>query len=248
MMRGLVLVICIVLVSAGTSCILLDDTSLWPERSEGIRGSGKLVTETRTLPYFHSVHISTAGKVYVTQGPGQAVSVTADDNVLEYITTSVIDGRLVIGVEHGVRLSNFTLRLNLTMKDLQELSTSSAGSIIGRNRFEADNVRLASSSAGDIRLDLEANEVRSLLSSAGDFFLRGNVETHEAVLTSAGDLHAFDLITNVTRITVSSAGDAEVFATDLLDVTINSVGSVFYKGHPQIRLNISSLGRLVDSN
>lgn len=236
-----------VLVSLLVSCVIVED-SISPESSDKIRGSGDLITEVRTFPDFHSVHISTAGKVYVTYGTNQQASVTVDDNVMEYITTTVSNGMLYIGVRHGVRLSRFNLTLNLTMTDLEELSTSSAGSFVGKNKFKADFVSFGLSSAGDISLDIEADRVNSSLSSAGDLFLSGTADQHQAVLSSAGDLHAFNLITNTTTVIVSSAGDAEVFANDLLDVTISSVGSVYYRGFPRIRQHISSLGRLISRN
>ena len=229
------------------SCTIVED-SISHDPSDRIRGSGDLITEVRTLPDFHSVHISTAGKVNVTYGTKQQASVTVDDNVLEYITTTVSDGRLDIGVWHGVQLSRFSLTVNLTMTDLEELSASSAGSFVGKNKFKADFVAFALSSAGDISLDIEADQVNSSLSSAGDLFLTGTANKHQAVLSSAGDLHAFNLITNTTTVIVSSAGDAEVFANDLLDVTISSVGSVYYRGYPRIRQHISSLGKLINRN
>ena len=213
-----------------------------------ITGSGKLATQIRTMPDFHSVHMTTAGKVYVTLGAEQEVSVTVDDNIQEYVTTSVSGGALVIGIKPGSQLSNFDLTVNITITDLEGLSTSSAGSIESKNKFVADFVTLALSSAGSIRLNLEADELNSVLSSAGNLTLSGSVVNHQAWVSSAGNLRAFDMITDTTIVNVSSAGNAEVYVTKLLEATITSVGSVFYKGNPEIRQTVTSLGTLIDSN
>lgn len=245
MKRGYLVITFLVLVSLNTACVIRD-ASISPD--ERIHGSGNLITETRNLPDFRSVNMTTAGKVNITYGTEQAASVTVDDNLVEHITTKVSHGKLVIGIEPNVQLSNLHLTVNLTMTDLEELMTSSAGSIEGQNRFEADFVSLVLSSAGHIILELQADELSSNLSSAGSLFLSGSIKEHQATVSSAGNLHAFNLLTETTKITVSSAGNAEVYASGLLDATISSTGSVYYKGNPTIHQTITSLGRLINAN
>ncbi len=243
-MPGKLILASLIFVLLNTSCYIVNSN----DSDNGLEGSGDIVTETRSCPDFNAIEMATAGKVYLTSGPVHAVTVSVDDNVLEYITTSVKNEKLFIGVQRGVQLSDFNLVVNITLTDLHELITSSAGSIIGKNKFEADFVRLMTSSAGDIKLELAAGKLESICSSAGDLFLKGNVTEHNAIVASAGNLYAFNLITNTTRITISSAGNAEVYATQLLDATLSSVGSLYYKGHPTITHRISSLGRIIDAN
>ncbi len=231
-----------------TSCLIIDATDTFDESDDSIKGSGYLITESRTLPNFNSIEMCTAGKVYITYGIEQEVSVTVDQNIAEYITTSVHDGKLFIGTKRGVSLSNYKLIVNLTMTDLEELVTNSSGDIIGKNKFEADVLCLVINSSGDISLDLAADQLYSRISSSGDLFLNGSVYKHEAVISSSGDLCAFNLITDTTRITLNSSGDAEVYASRLLDVKINSSGNLFYKGYPTIYKLISSSGRIIDAN
>lgn len=230
------------------SCHQIDVTDPCEGTDDSIRGSGNLIAESRTLSHFNSVEMTTAGNVFITYGTDQAASVTVDDNLVEYIITSVRDEKLVIGIKPGVSLSNMNLTINLTMTDLEELITSSAGTIAGKNKFEADNVNLVLCSAGKIQIELEADKLWSILSSAGALYLSGSVVEHRAVVSSAGNLHAFGLITDTTRITLSSIGNAEVYATQLLDATISSLGSLYYKGHPTIYKIISSQGRVIDAN
>lgn len=236
------------LLSLNTSCLIVAVNDEWDDCDDSIRGSGMLQTEVRTLPDFNSVDMTTAGKVFISAGAEQQVSITVDDNIAEYITTSVRNGKLFIGTKSGVSVSNMNLTVNLTMTDLSELVASSAGSIIGKTKFAAQDVRLILSSAGTIWLELEANYLNSNLSSAGNLFLRGTVKEHYAVLSSAGNLCAFDLMADTPRIILSSAGNAEVHATRLLEATLSRIGSLFYKEHPTICQNISSKGRIINMN
>ena len=229
-----------------SSCLIIDVSDSF--KNDRITGSGYLITEQRTLPEFNSVEMSTPGKVYITYGTEQEVSVVVDQNIAEFITTSVHNGKLYIGTEHGVSLSNYKLIINLTMTDLEELVTSSSGDIIGKNKFTADRVGLVTNSSGDICLDLEADRLNTRISSSGDIYLSGSVVLHEATISSSGDLYAFNLVTSTTKINISSSGNAQVYASRLLDVRISSSGDLYYKGYPTIYKSISSSGRIYDSN
>ena len=229
-----------------SSCLIIDVSDSF--KNDRITGSGYLITEQRTLPEFNSVEMSTAGKVYITYGTEQEVSVVVDQNIAEFITTSVHNGKLYIGTEHGVSLSNYKLIINLTMTDLEELVTSSSGDIIGKNKFTADRVGLVTNSSGDICLDLDADRLNTRISSSGDIYLSGSVVLHEATISSSGDLYAFNLVTSTTKINISSSGNAQVYASRLLDVRISSSGDLYYKGYPTIYKSISSSGRIYDSN
>lgn len=213
-----------------------------------IIGSRSLVTEGRSLNNFYSVDLTTVGTVNITYGTVQEASVTVNENILEYITTIVSNGKLIIGVEPGKQFQNLNLTVNLTMTDLEELSNNSAGSINGKNKFRADSVRLVLNSAGNISLELESDQLNSSLSGAGNIVLSGEVSKHQVELSGAGNILAFDLTTETTVINLSGAGKAEVRNSQLLDVTISGAGSVYYKGNPTIIQNITGSGSLIDAN
>ena len=66
--------------------------------SQTIHGSGDLVSETRDLAAFNTIVINTVAHIDVTLGTGQEAIVTADDNIIEFISTRVSDGALYISV------------------------------------------------------------------------------------------------------------------------------------------------------
>ena len=213
-----------------------------------VKGSGYLVSESRELVSFNAIHIATAGTVNLTQGDSQRVDVTVDDNLMEYIRLTVSNNTLVIDIEPGNSLTNMHLTVDITLPELKLLHTSSAGCFVGKNTLNCDDLNIFSSSAGNIFLNLQANYLYSNLSSAGNATLSGTVSTHDAIISSAGVLHAFNLYTDTTTISLSSAGNAEVLVNNLLNATLSSAGSLFYKGNPQINANVSSSGILVDAN
>lgn len=216
--------------------------------SDTIIGSTNLVTETRPLANFSSIALNTVGIVNLTYGAAQEVSVTVNDNILEYITTTVSNGTLVIDIEPGNRFSNLKLTVDITMTDLEFITNTGAGTIKTTDFFEVDSVQLSLSGAGQIRLQLNANQLGSSHTGAGYIVLQGEVDTHQISHSGAGSIHAFELQTNATVISLSGAGKAEVYVTQSLEVTITGAGSVYYKGYPSIVSNITGVGSLIDAN
>jgi Putative auto-transporter adhesin, head GIN domain len=223
-------------------------SSNYNNSDNSIQGSGNLVSEVRDFPSFNSVHIATAGTVFMTQSDTQSVKVIVDDNLMQYIRLSVANNVLTISIEPNYSLKDMHLTVDINLPELHELHTSSAGNFIGQNLFNCDELRLFSSSAGNIFLNLEADYLYTNLSSAGNANLSGTVPIHDAIISSAGGLHSFNLETDTTTISLNSAGNAEIYVNDLLNATLSSAGSLFYKGSPVINASVSSMGIIVNAN
>jgi len=70
-----------------------------------IEGSGDIETEARQVSGFDSIELSHMGDVYLTQGETEGLTVRADDNLLEYIVTEVVNGTLKLGVKREAALA-----------------------------------------------------------------------------------------------------------------------------------------------
>jgi hypothetical protein len=55
----------------------------------------------------------------------------------------------------------------------------------------------------------------------------------KADLSSAGDLNAYDLKAREADVSVSSAGDADIYTTEKITARASSAGDVNYKGDPK---------------
>lgn len=235
-----------IIISIITGCQINDPVS--SDDPQNIRGSDSLITEIRDLPQFHSISQNTVGDVYITYGEEQKVEVTVNVNYIDYVKTSVSNGCLNISLESHNSFSNLNLKIDVTMTDVYALTTISAGNIHGKNRFVADEVTLATASAGNISLALDAEELFSTIGSAGNLNLSGKVGTHHALLLSAGNLNASSLETKTTSISINSAGNAFIYVTDYLEARLNSVGNLYFKGNPTIESYLTSIGRIYNIN
>ncbi|UCE66730.1 MAG: DUF2807 domain-containing protein [Candidatus Zixiibacteriota bacterium] len=213
-----------------------------------IYGSGDLVSETRQLPGFNSLVVNTVIDIAVTRGASQEVVVTSDDNIIEYIRTPVYNGVLYIYLQDGVSISDFSMELDLTVTDLEAVVINSVATVEGSGNFDVDDLFFEMNSVGNIYLDINANEVYSINNSSGNIVLSGFAYRHNAAVSSVGYIQAFELETDTTYVVANSVGNAYVKANVYLHATISSIGSIYYRGYPEIHLEDNGTGRLINAN
>jgi hypothetical protein len=200
---------------------------------KSVSGNGNVVKKDRNISGFEGVKASSGIDVYLSQGDKESVTVEADENLHEYILTEVRDGVLNVYSDNVTIRHAERERVYVTIKDVRSIKTTSAGDIIGETPIKCGDIELSSTSAGNIKLELYAKNVNLDISSAGDIKLIGEGETLNADLSSAGDLNAFEFRVKDADISVSSAGNADVYASEKLIARASSAGDINYKGNPK---------------
>ncbi len=210
------------------------------------QGSGKLVTEQRSVSNFNAIAFSGIGDLTIIQGESESLIVEAEDNIIEYITTEVKGQTLEIGFDSR-RWNDWVkptqpIKFTLTVTDLKEINLSGAGSI-QTDKLITPTLEIISSGAGSIALlGLETESLTVHSSGAGSIEVSGNTLTQKITISGLGNYDAGDLSSVQTAITVSGAGNSNLWVAETLDITISGVGSVRYYGDPKISQSISGIG------
>src|SRR5450759_451362 len=199
---------------------------------KSVRGHGNVVTKERKTDSFTGIKVSSGIDVYLKQGNDESVSVEADENLHEYILTEVRGGVLNVYSEYNIREAE-RKRVYVTMKKVNSVRTTSAGDVFGEAPIHSDRLELSASSAGNIKLEVNAKDINIDISSSGDMTLSGETDMLKVDLSSAGDLNAYDLKAREADVSVSSAGDADVYASEKITARASSAGDVIYKGDPK---------------
>jgi hypothetical protein len=207
-----------------------------------VEGHGNVVKKERKTDSFTGVKVSSGIDVYLRQGNNETVVVEADENLHEYILTEVHGGVLNVYSEYNIRDAE-RKRVYVTMKDIKSVRTTSAGDVIGESPVNSERLELSASSAGDIKLEVHAKTINIDISSSGDMTLTGETDLLRADLSSAGDLNAYDLKSREADISVSSAGDADIYVSERITARASSAGDINYKGDPKyVDVHSSSAG------
>ena len=205
------------------SLILLTSCS-----DDTITGSGKLVTETRTVSEFTSVSSEGVFEINITESDTQSVEVTADENIIHNVMTSVSGQELRLYLK-GDSYENITLQSNIEVVGLNGISNSGVGNINATGVKNEGEFRVYNSGTAYISIKGESTDLNILNEGTGDF-------------------KGFDFEVSSCEIENVGTGDIEVNCSESLDVTITGSGDVYYKGHPTINVEISGSGKVVDAN
>ena len=196
--------------------------------NDKINGSGNMVTETREVSEFSKVSSEGVFEVNITAGTSQSVEVTADDNIMQYVKTTVSSEQLSLYLKDG-NYGNITLKSDLKVASLNGISNSGTGNI---NAINVD----------------EEGEFSVLNSGTANITIQGESDSLEVMNEGTGDFKGYDFQVNSCQIENIGSGDIQVNCTESLDIKINGSGNVIYKGHPSINVNISGSGKVIDAN
>jgi citrate lyase gamma subunit len=197
-----------------------------------VYGNNDVVTKERKAENFSGIKVSSGIDVYLKQGNNETISVEADENLHEYIITEVKQGVLHVYTDANIRRAE-RKRVYVTMRDIESIQTTSAGDVIGETPVKSDRLKLSASSAGDIKLEVYAKDIEANISSSGDVTLTGEADFLEVDLSSAGDLNAYNLEVREADVSVSSAGDADIYVSERIKARASSAGDINYRGNPK---------------
>lgn len=247
-MRALskVIILAVILAVLSTACAV-------PARFQVVRGSGNIITEEREVRGFTRIEMAGAGRIILTQGDTESLSIETDDNLMEYIETRVAGDTLEIDFTDEIILApgggdvleptrGFVFQISVI--DLEAIAVS-GGADIQIEKLKTGQLQISFSGAGDITIDdLNANSLEVVISGAGNVDLTGKVLSQEIRLSGLGRYAGSDLESRQASVTISGAGGAAVWATDTLEVVISGAGDVEYYGSPIVSPEISGLGRI----
>lgn len=238
-MRRLTAIVAIALLAG--SCSSLSNLA---DRADEIIGSGVTAVEVRQVDSFDAIRFKAVGDVQITTGSGPALTIEADDNLLDKIQSEVTNGTLVISIEKGFSLVPARgATYEISVPSLSELEVSGVGDLTIDSLSE-DEFTLSLSGVGDVTLtevDLGALTVR--YSGVGEVTISGTAESQDVKLSGVGSYHADDLKSTVATVSASGTGGATIWVTDELTVTASGIGVIKYWGEPPVtRITASGIG------
>jgi Putative auto-transporter adhesin, head GIN domain len=197
-----------------------------------VRGNGNISSTEHAVSSFKNVEVSGAIELYVSQGDIKPVKIETDQNLLSYIEVLQEGDKIVVQSKSGYNLKpTDKIKVYVVSPVYNEISVSGASSINGQNKINnPENIRMEVSGAGDINMDVNAPAIAAEVTGAGSVNLKGETKSFDLDLSGAGKAHCYELLSENTKVDISGAGDADVFASVKLDAHVTGAGSVKYKG------------------
>jgi len=207
----------------------------------GVKGSGQEVTQTREIADFTALDVGGMYEVELVAGQSPSLVISGDDNIVPLVSTTVHNGKLTITSEGRIR-PKLALKLNITVPNIERVHSSGASELQIR-QVNNDKLFIETSGAGSVVLEAETKHLTIETSGAGSIKARGVAETFVVETSGAGDVQAKDLRASNVKVSVSGAGDVEVFARQTLDVHVSGASDVSYYGNPKtVNKHVSGAG------
>lgn len=211
-------------------------------------GSGKSVSETRTVSEFQAISLGGSMDLVVRQGAQPSVQVQADDNVVSLLETVVEGGgdkgpTLQVRWKKGenLRLRSKVLVTVVTPK-LTALTAAGSGDI-KLETFSTPTLQLALSGSGDARLDsLTTEELGIRIAGSGDVTGKGSAGKLKVSIAGSGDVRLSDFRSDEVTVAIAGSGDAAVNAQKTLSVSIAGSGDVTYTGNATVKSSVAGSG------
>ena len=143
------------------------------------------------------------------------------------------NGILKIRMPFPQLLSGDDISVKLYFKEIEGIGASEGSYVSSETKFKQTILNLNAKSGAVINIDIDVDKVNVKANAGGIIELSGEALNQDVVITSGGILKAKDLHTTQTSISVSAGGNAEIYATTLVDAKVKAGGSVYVYGKPK---------------
>ena len=222
------LTILFVLIISINSC-----TAQWGKK---IKGNGTITTIKKSVGDYDSLDMAGLFDVKFVDDKEGEISITGEENLMDYIITEVKEGKLILKTEKGVNLQpshRNGIKIIIPVEHINAVYLSGSGDITSEKTLTSDTFKATISGSGDISLDLSVKELKTSISGSGDIELTGSTDIFDLSISGSGDIDAFRLAANNVEVSVSGSGDIDVTANKSIKARVSGSGDITYKGNPE---------------
>lgn len=224
-----------------------------------VKGDGNVVTRDYDVAAFNAISTSLSATVNFTIADSYSCTVSADENLFDYLDIKVKDNELLMGKrqeDKNTSLKATQFVIEVTAPSLEDLNLAGSGTFnaLSPLQGEAIEVNLAGSgdivfhktvSARDIELnvagsgdlvcdDLVADKLDSNVAGSGDLKVtKGTVREATASVAGSGDIVLTCDIENLDA-NVAGSGDIKARVNGKLTYGIFGSGDIGYYGNPVV--------------
>lgn len=203
--------------------------------TKNIKGNGKLITENRNLSDYDKIDVAGSFEVKLVKGKEGAISINADENLMEYIETDVENGHLKIQPKKGYQLkSTKTIEITVSFEMIDAISLAGSGNVRSTDVLNAEDLNLNLAGSGEINLPVSTKNLTSHIAGSGNIKLSGNSDVFRCDIAGSGNLEGDDLKATASHINIAGSGNVKIHAVSEIHANIVGSGDVIYTGNPAI--------------
>lgn len=143
------------------------------------------------------------------------------------------NGELKLRMPFPKLMSGNDMSIQLYYKRIEAIDVSEGSIVTSKETFKQTTIDLNSKEGGEINVILDVDNAKVRAVSGGIIKVSGKATNQVANLGSGGFLRARTLKSSQTTINVSAGGNAEIYATTLVDAKVSAGGYIYIYGKPK---------------
>ncbi|WP_445456301.1 head GIN domain-containing protein [Flavobacterium sp. HNIBRBA15423] len=201
--------------------------------------------------FYSILLVSTIGFSQVEKQVGEFSKVTAFDKIDVYLIKSTENkvvlkgdkkedvelvnksGELKIRMSFGNLLKGDNISATVYYTNIDAIEANEGSRISSNEIFEGLLFDIIAKEGSEVKIKLDVDKLNARASQGSILKLDGNVDYADILVNSGAKYEAKNLITKQTTITGNAGGEADVYATDLVDAKVRAGGTILIHGKPK---------------
>lgn len=201
-----------------------------------ITPSGKIVSNDRNISGFTSISVESGLNADINIAQSEAVNVTADDNLLEYIETYVINKTLIIRVANNVSFAKHpNIKITVDARSLSALSGSGGAGLTLDYPLDTESFKVALSGGSRLSGRVLANNFTVDLSGGSRVNVEGSCSRLRLTGSGGSTMQGYDINSADANISLSGGSTAELTIYSTLNIDASGGSTLRYKGNAEIQ-------------
>ena len=138
--------------------------------------------------------------------------------------------------------------VKLYFKDINEISANEGSYVICDTLIKQTAMKVETKEGAEVRLNLDVKKANLRAVTGGILKIKGKATNSDVSIGTGGVLQAEDLQTVQTSIKITTGGEADIRASELVDAKVRAGGNITIYGSPQqINKSITLGGTITES-
>ncbi|MGV9003997.1 head GIN domain-containing protein [Flavobacterium sp.] len=227
------IIFCVKVISAVVIGVLVTSCNGKTDFGNSITGSGKVVTEVRNVDSFDKVTVCCGLECEIEQSDVFKVTVEADDNLINDISTRVENGTLIISTNYSNFLNVSSRKIKVKMPIIKSIESTSGATLTASKVIRESSVSLKTSSGSEMNVNIESDTLRLEATSGSEQKIRGKALVLLTASSSGSTIDAEDLLANEVSAQSTSGSSTDVNPLVSLKAKASSGSSIEYKKTPK---------------
>jgi hypothetical protein len=170
-----------------------------------IKGIGTPVQRSFKVSDFQSIDVSDGFDVILVQENTEGLTLTAQENLFEYITVKVEQGILRIYTENNI-MATKPMKARISFKSIDNLKVSGGGDTECESPVNVPKLGVKISGGGDLNAVINTGELNCQVSGGGDAEIDGHIKNFNLEMSGGGDVNS-NLDAGIIDCSISGGGD-----------------------------------------